>query len=65
MLKTLHHQIGKTFIYVTRDQIEAMTLADRNVSLNGGEFARLASPGRSCSSGRATASWRNFPVRPV
>lgn len=35
-IKRLHSEIGKTMIYVTHDQIEAMTLADRIVLLNGG-----------------------------
>lgn len=33
-LKQLHHQIGITTIYVTHDQVEAMTLADQIVVLN-------------------------------
>ena len=36
-IKRLHSEIGKTMIYVTHDQIEAMTLADRIVLLNAGE----------------------------
>lgn len=35
-IKRLHHQLGTTMVYVTHDQEEAMTLADRLVVLNGG-----------------------------
>jgi len=43
-LKRLHQQLGKTFIYVTHDQIEAMTLADRIVLLNDGEIEQEGAP---------------------
>ncbi|WP_407050976.1 ABC transporter ATP-binding protein [Methyloraptor flagellatus] len=43
-LKRLHQEIGKTFIYVTHDQIEAMTLADRIVLLNDGVIAQSGAP---------------------
>ena len=36
-IKRLHQDIGKTMVYVTHDQIEAMTLADRIVLLKDGE----------------------------
>src|SRR5690606_26680424 len=35
-IKTLHRKVGVTSIYVTHDQVEAMTLADRVVVLNHG-----------------------------
>ena len=34
----LHQELNKTFIYVTHDQEEAMTLADRIVVMDGGEI---------------------------
>ncbi len=40
----LHHQIGATMVYVTHDQIEAMTLADRIVVLNEGRIEQVGSP---------------------
>jgi multiple sugar transport system ATP-binding protein len=43
-LKRLHQEVGKTFIYVTHDQIEAMTLADRIVLLKGGQIAQSGAP---------------------
>jgi sn-glycerol 3-phosphate transport system ATP-binding protein len=43
-LKALHRKLGATFIYVTHDQVEAMSLADRIAILNGGEIQQLAAP---------------------
>ncbi|MEZ5666950.1 MAG: sn-glycerol-3-phosphate ABC transporter ATP-binding protein UgpC [Alphaproteobacteria bacterium] len=43
-IKRLHGEIGKTMIYVTHDQIEAMTLADRIVLLNGGVIEQHGAP---------------------
>ena len=43
-IKHLHHEIGATTVYVTHDQIEAMTLADRVVVMNGGRIQQLGTP---------------------
>ena len=43
-LAALHANIGGTMIYVTHDQTEAMTLADRIVVLNGGDIEQIGSP---------------------
>jgi len=43
-IKKLHRELGATSIYVTHDQIEAMTLADRIVAMNGGRVQQLGSP---------------------
>ncbi|WP_306117954.1 MULTISPECIES: sn-glycerol-3-phosphate ABC transporter ATP-binding protein UgpC [unclassified Roseitalea] len=40
----LHKQIGGTMIYVTHDQIEAMTLADRIVVMNKGRIEQVGTP---------------------
>lgn len=40
----LHKSLGATTIYVTHDQVEAMTLADRVVVLNGGRIEQVGSP---------------------
>ncbi|MBD8066612.1 sn-glycerol-3-phosphate ABC transporter ATP-binding protein UgpC [Devosia sp. PTR5] len=40
----LHQTLGATMIYVTHDQIEAMTLADRVVVLNGGRIEQVGTP---------------------
>jgi multiple sugar transport system ATP-binding protein len=43
-IKKLHQQIGKTTIYVTHDQVEAMTLASRIAVLNKGELQQFDEP---------------------
>jgi sn-glycerol 3-phosphate transport system ATP-binding protein len=43
-LKDLFARIRATVIYVTHDQIEAMTLADRTLVLNGGVVQQIGSP---------------------
>jgi len=43
-LAKLHRQLSGTMIYVTHDQTEAMTLADRIVVLNGGRVAQVGTP---------------------
>jgi multiple sugar transport system ATP-binding protein len=40
----LHRRLGATMIYVTHDQIEAMTLGQRIVVLNGGEIQQIDAP---------------------
>ncbi|WP_117190381.1 ABC transporter ATP-binding protein [Rhizobium terrae] len=40
----LHREIGGTTIYVTHDQVEAMTLADRIVVMNNGRVEQFGSP---------------------
>jgi multiple sugar transport system ATP-binding protein len=40
----LHHRLASTMIYVTHDQVEAMTLADKIVVLNGGRIEQVGSP---------------------
>ncbi|OCJ37489.1 ABC transporter ATP-binding protein [Agrobacterium tumefaciens] len=43
-IKALHQKVGTTSIYVTHDQIEAMTLADRVVVLNLGRIEQQGTP---------------------
>ncbi|TXH68455.1 MAG: ABC transporter ATP-binding protein [Thiothrix sp.] len=43
-IKRLHQQLQNTMIYVTHDQIEAMTLADRIAIMRGGKIMQLAAP---------------------
>ncbi|MFQ5973269.1 MAG: ABC transporter ATP-binding protein, partial [Alphaproteobacteria bacterium] len=43
-LKRLYQAMGKTTVYVTHDQVEAMTLADRIVLLNNGQIEQEGSP---------------------
>jgi putative spermidine/putrescine transport system ATP-binding protein len=43
-LKRLHRQLGITFVYVTHDQGEAMSMSDRIAVLVGGRIDQLATP---------------------
>lgn len=43
-ISKLHHDLGATMIYVTHDQVEAMTLADKIVVLNAGIVQQIGSP---------------------
>jgi sn-glycerol 3-phosphate transport system ATP-binding protein len=43
-IKRLQRELGTTSIYVTHDQVEAMTLADRLIVLNGGNVDQIGSP---------------------
>jgi ABC-type sugar transport system ATPase subunit len=43
-IKRLHRDLGATMIYVTHDQVEAMTLADRLVVLRGGNVEQIGPP---------------------
>ncbi|RYH04639.1 ABC transporter ATP-binding protein [Salipiger sp. IMCC34102] len=43
-LKRLHERLDNTMIYVTHDQIEAMTLADRIAIMKGGAIMQLGTP---------------------
>jgi len=43
-LKALHRRLNATFIYVTHDQVEAMSLADRIVLMNAGRIEQIGPP---------------------
>ncbi|MFK0334732.1 ABC transporter ATP-binding protein [Rhizobium sp. NPDC090275] len=43
-IKSLHRRLGTTMIYVTHDQIEAMTMADRIVVMQAGKIEQVGSP---------------------
>jgi len=43
-IKRVHQQVKTTTIYVTHDQVEAMTLADRVVVMNGGRIEQIGRP---------------------
>lgn len=43
-LTALHRRLGATFIYVTHDQVEAMTMADRAAVMMDGELLQVAPP---------------------
>lgn len=43
-IKKLHQSVKTTSIYVTHDQVEALTLADRLIVMNMGRFEQMAAP---------------------
>src|SRR5699024_9980577 len=43
-ISALHKRVGSTFIYVTHDQIEAMTLSDRVAVMMDGEIVQIGTP---------------------
>jgi len=43
-ISELHHKLKTTMVYVTHDQVEAMTLADKIVVLNAGRIEQVGSP---------------------
>ncbi len=43
-IKTLQRELGTTSLYVTHDQVEAMTMADRVVVMNGGIAEQIGAP---------------------
>jgi multiple sugar transport system ATP-binding protein len=43
-IKELHQRLGTTMIYVTHDQIEAMTMADRIVVMRAGRIEQIGTP---------------------
>ena len=43
-LAQLHRRVASTMIFVTHDQVEAMTLADRIVVMNGGKVEQIGTP---------------------
>src|ERR1700761_1006731 len=44
-LKALHRELGATMVYVTHDQVEAMTLATRVAVMRGGRIQQIGTPG--------------------
>ena len=44
-LKRLHQTVKSTMVYVTHDQVEAMTMGDRIVIMNGGSILEVRRAG--------------------
>ncbi len=61
-IKRLHQRLGATIIYVTHDQTEAMTLADRICVLQAGARCSTTRPTPS-TTGRRRCSWQASPAR--
>ncbi len=62
-LKKLHERLGATFVYVTHDQAEAMTLADRIAVLRDGALEQVGTP-REVYGAPATAFVARFVGAP-
>ena len=43
-IKALQRRLGTTAVYVTHDQVEAMTMADRIIVLNAGQIEQIGTP---------------------
>jgi multiple sugar transport system ATP-binding protein len=56
-ISELHQKLKTTMIYVTHDQVEAMTMADKIVVLNAGRIEQVGSP-LELYARRQTSSWR-------
>lgn len=50
----LHHRIGTTFLYVTHDQVEAMTMASRIALMNDGRVEQVGTPTELYDTPRST-----------
>ena len=62
-IKQLHQRLGITTVYVTHDQIEAMTLADRIVVMNKGVVEQVGTPRElfDCPANRFVANFIGSP----
>ena len=57
-LKALQAELGVTFVFVTHDQEEALTMSDRVAVMNGGRVEQAGSPREVYEEPRTTGSWR-------
>ena len=62
-IKKLHQRLGATIIYVTHDQVEAMTLADRIAVLSAGHVMQYATPHQKSTTRRRHCLWPVSPAR--
>ena len=60
----LHHTLKTTMIYVTHDQVEAMTMADKIVVLQAGRVEQVGSPLELATNAPPISSWRASSARP-
>ena len=63
-LKRIQQELGATLLYVTHDQTEAMTMADRIGILKDGELIQIGTPERSTPSRYRPMSQRGWASRP-
>ena len=68
-LKAIQQQVGITFIYVTHDQDEALTMSDRLAVFNQGRIEQVGAPGRGLRATgdgvRGRASWGRRTCSPA
>ena len=62
-IKALHQRLKTTTVYVTHDQVEAMTMADRIVVMHDGRIEQIGDAARAVRSSRATCSSRSSSAR--
>ena len=64
-LKRIQTEVGLTFVHVTHDQEEAMTMADTVAVMNKGRIEQLGAPGRAVRACRAPRSSRTSSASPT
>ena len=62
-IQKLHRELRTTSIFVTHDQVEAMTLADRMIVMNLGRRRAGRAPDRRLRRSRNASSWRASSAR--
>ena len=63
-IKALHQRLKTTTVYVTHDQIEAMTMADRIVVMHDGIVEQIGTPLRAVRPARQPVRRRSSSARP-
>ena len=63
-LTRLHERLGVTTVYVTHDQVEAMTLGDRVAVLRDGVLQQCDTPQDALPTSPRTCSWPPSSARP-
>ena len=53
----LHQRLGTTFVYVTHDQVEAMTMGQRIAVMSAAKLQQVGTPAGAVRPSRRTASW--------
>ena len=64
-LKRIQREVGITFVYVTHDQEEALTMSDRIAVMSDGRVEQIGSPDRHLRPTRPPCSWPASSARPT
>ena len=64
-LKRIQREVGITFIYVTHDQEEALTMSDRIAVMSDGNVEQIGTPDRDLRPPRRRCSWPASSGRPT